>query len=568
MPPRSDPFAHFPQYYIRDLPAAAAASPSTSGGGGKVKNKRRRAGLDYSTSLHSRFFPKSSREGIRQIHPLSPHSINEDAEIRFFFKTGPEELVRLLPRPIRIRCEWKLDNPDYDDSAQFNPATNNYKETAKHLYWSPIKKIDKHGSYVGASTPYTLFFQGADIQLNGDRIEQTSGGLRDIASGMYQACQGCFMSQSEIEQYYGSNYDIATAEQHHAVGDTTVTADTNIKRARENLTFSSSQSEYIGRTRIYQVGMDSFCLLGNRTNHTLAKIEGRSMREGNYLPPNTAVMIVLRRALPFYRYVESSSISDGTYFSGAAAAAASIAELKKVKQVLHSVTLTVESVKLKNPAAYLQYDDRLISYYHDLPDLIVHTVPFTFSSTETVFLIPPYTRLVYVSFLYNSTNTFIESLNKNQSFRMRVPDSLRSMRFEWEGEPLHFLNGLRYITGADKANIDSETRTEFESYLKMRNLNGRSMEDFFPPSGCASYCSCIPLDLTKMQWSGKYAVLKVSCTFETAAPQGAFLFGLGVREWVLRGKGKAEHRRWTLAPVHRDPMHESGGVSAVGGVAG
>ena len=488
--------------------------------------------------------------------------------VSFFLKTGPEELVRILPRAITVRAEWRQENSEYDASVQFDAAAGNYNKTEKYIYWTPTKLPAKHGSYLDASAPFLLFFQGADIQLNGDRIEQTSGGIREITAGYYQACQACFMSKSELEQYYGSTYDIATAEQHDAVGDTTVTADANILAARESLTFSSSQSQYARRTRIYQLGIDAIPLLGNRKCHTLAKIEGRSVQEGNYLPPNTAVMITLKKSLPPYRYLERAGVSDGTYFSTASASAASIAEAKKIQQILHSITLTMESVRLKNPSAHLQFENKLINYYQDLPDMIVHTVPFTFSSTETVFLIPPYTRLVYVSWLYNSTNTFLENSHKNQSLRMRLPDSLRRIKFDWEGEPLHFLRGLNYVTGSDKENIDSETRAELETYLKLRNLNGRPMEDFFPKSGCASYRSCIPLDLTKMQWSGKYAVLKVSCTFDTAAPQGAFLFGLGVREWVLRGRGSAEHRRWTLAPVHADPMHESGGVSAVGGVAG
>ena len=536
--------------------------------GGKAWNltPRKDAGFVYNKPLK---FGGPKLDKVMQKSVSISASSSPDSEILTFkFSTGPHEVARFMPMPISLRYVMKVTTPKRAVVAGV-PWAN----ADKPLGLTADPEKNNFRIYIDPFSPAQAFFDSAWLVVDNEDITLLSRGDRDAHLGGFAAnAQRCFMTSEERKKWYNETGIVRDT------GDWTKLAQgETVKGRAEEFTkqkydFNQEQKDVLRKTdfglwsnpepRVIRLGIEGVPFLSYPRNFIMSKLTGEKQSANwGFLPPNTSVIVQLRRTLPHQRNLEQVTIpyklveeggtenlafhdvADDEYFSN-----------KKVTVAPSEVTTTIEDIKLEmevlkfDPSVaskmLAKFDRPVMNYVFDAHDMQIQRVPAGQNVAKVSFSVDKNVKLAVVNFAYQNNVFYNKESNHNCSYRATMPEGISKLSFTFMGEPLI----TEEFTQLENLNQTLSGET-YNRYLEQRGLLDKDNPHYFPEKGLAPYRMYFPLDLTTFSPDGPRE-LEVTMTFTSgsASPEGLLVLCDKIYESTLTRLHTQGKKDWIIKP--------------------
>ena len=539
---------------------------SDDGGAGKSWTSTPRRAAGFASSRKSAFGgPKLDKCVLRSVPIASSGSPNAEV-LTFKFTTGPHEVARLLPQPLTIKYQMKAPNP-HRTTAVGDPQTDWYNTPGNVPVVSTNPGEIEFRVYVDPSAPTPVFFDRVNVVLDQEDVTlQQRGGSGGYLSGFTASAQRCFMNNEERKRWFG---------------DPAIVKDSDDWAALHKGPFGAEQTAVLWKTsfgqngdiepRTIRLGFEGIPFMGFPKNFTLCKLLGvEPQASWGFLPPNTSVIVQLRRTsphrrnleqpvIPYKKHIPASGSTDASdvlayhrvgdtkYFSDEALAQ----QPTEVITEILDAKLEIEVLKFDPSVAakmLAKFDRPTMTYVFDTHDTQIQRVDPGQSVARVGFVIDRNVKLAVVNFAFQH-NVFFDAASKhNCSYRAVLPDYLEKLTFTFMGEPViaEELTGL-----AKKGSNVSMSAVTLKRYLDQRNLLDRDNPEIIPQKpNVKGYRMYFPLDLSSFAPDGA-RTLEVTMTFTAGkmSPAGLLVLCDKIYQAALtRSVAKGGQKDWVIKP--------------------
>ena len=544
----------------------------------KGEKKKRRRGKDGASSSPSSQYARREWPGFEPTrpvkfkvpsidkvvirhYPLAPNTDRSQEVLTFSFTTGPHELVRLLPLPVRVKYKVRQKNvhaaghkydtspaQPWQDKDWFYTHPLSKEGTTKKALGAAgsadagkmVRAVFSPKAYIDPFAPTQAFFESATVMLDGEDVTEQLK-RQGVWNGFTAYAQRCFMSSGERLRYYGTKGYVGTSEDWEALDEVTS------HEARETLKLTDFGAYNQGaQPRVIDLGFEGVPFLGYPKNFLLSKLAGVDPPlSWGILPPSTKVVVQLRRPSPTGKYLEQHTVAVNAadnskpeerqmdqkeFFTDGNMSNAPM----KTSVDIEDVHLGVEVLKFhpaSSKAMLEAYSRPRMSYFFDYHDMQVQRVLPSQKEATVVFSIDKCVKLAVLSFAFQPNVYYTESKKHNLSYRSVLPANLESLRITFMGEPL-IAEELGSLSSADTA--ESVSAAALRQYQTDRGWTDKNHpEDLVPRGGeVKSYKAMLPLDLSAFSPDGARELVVTMAFNDTMSPAGA---AGAVRQDLQRG---------------------------------
>ena len=246
-------------------------------------------------------------------------------------------------------------------------------------------------------------------------------------------------------------------------------------------------------------GMDGHFAIGNQ-NNALRALTGQ-MRSNSFLPLGVQASFTLMKRKPDIEAgIERADVNDTRFFSHLADAIQAPGTHPALAVTIKSVTLTYESVLLKDQGDVARISRSPLRYYFDYVIMRCNTLASGVLHDHQKIQLPRHTMFVYLIFQLESHFIPAGRANAYLSNRFKFPPNLDEIHLNLTGkEGLVFQRGFKGVSQA--AGRHSTSMRLYVSELIKQGLYTKTFDDFFPVPHADTHAfdQAILLDLTPYQ---------------------------------------------------------------------
>jgi len=432
---------------------------------------------------------------VKTSGPYHTGNINTESFWHFVIRSSKNEWIRFNPDSISVLVYGSYNNPTRD-------ATNR----------DPKVSAEKHALMAGIGAPFmyldpsvmgTGFVHRCDVSINNVPVPTNSFVGQTLLQ--YVRCSRVFNHQAK--NFIALSSDVASSATRSNLSST-------MKKAVSAFDYFDALSDKGARIPIYLDGIFPF----SRKNSTSESVDKK--REPNlYFPPDTTVEIKLHVYRSKNEAIFHHQLNLSDYF-GPDAATAPNADITLTFQ---EVILEYEAVELKaseHVKAMKQYlAGGMGTYTYDIIRGQFQSLESGQSSTQSVFQIPEYARIIYILYIPDWATFPMESTKKPLSGLSRFPVNSTSISIDFAGEQ-NLITSRFENFGVQNSNHEISKKIYYNHLRKNRMINC-SYEQLFPrEKGVYSVIQGFVLDVQDSM-SDKIELLTIQHEFATTSSSPA-----------------------------------------------
>lgn len=347
---------------------------------------------------------------VKTSGPYHTPDINTESYWHFVIRSNKNEWIRFNPDSISLVVYGSYNNPTRDAASRV-PATAAEKHALQAGIGAPFMYLDP--SVMGTSFVYRV-----DVSINNVPVP-TNSYVGNLLL-QYVRCARIFNHQAK--NFIALNTDIASTA-------TRANLNSAMKKATSAFDYFDPLSSQGARIPVYLDGIFPF----SRKNSTSESID-KTREQNLYFPPDTSVEIRVHVYRSKMEGVFHHQLSMSDYF-GLGVATTPDADITLTFQ---QVILEYEAVELKaseHIKAMKQYlAGGLGTYTYDIVRGQHQSLESGQSSTQTVFQIPEFARIIYILYIPDWATFPMESTKKPLSGFTRFPANVTSISLGFAGE--------------------------------------------------------------------------------------------------------------------------------------
>ena len=349
---------------------------------------------------------------VKTSGPYHTPDINTESYWHFVIRSNKNEWIRFSPDSISLLIYGSYNNPAQDTSST-----------------DPEKKAAKHALQAGAGLPFmyldpsvmgTSFIHRVDVTINNVPVPTNSY----VGNLLLQYVRAARIFNHQAKNFLALNTDVASASTRSSLSST-------MKKAVSAFDYYDPLSSQGARIPVYLDGIFPF----SRKNATSESID-KTREQNLYFPPDTCVEIRVHVYRSKTEALFHHQLSLDEYFSTTRTSVT--APNTDITLTFQQVILEYEAVELKAPEhikAMKQYlAGGLGTYNYDIIRGQHQSLEAGQSSTQTVFQISEFARIIYILYIPDWATFPMKSTNKPLSGFTRFPENVTSISIGFAGE--------------------------------------------------------------------------------------------------------------------------------------
>lgn len=430
---------------------------------------------------------------VKTSGPYHSGNINTESYWHFVIRSNKNEWIRFNSDSISVLIYGTYNNPSKDTASR-----------------DPEKLADKHALMAGVGAPFmyldpsvmgTGFIFRCDVSINNVPVP-TNSFVGNLLLH-YVRCSRVYNHQAK--NFIATSSDVTSSATRSGLNGA-------MKKAVAAFDYFEPLSDKGARIPVYLDGIFPF----SRKNSTCESID-RQKEPNLYFPPDTTVEIKLHVYRSKTEAIFHHQLTLSDYFSTTVTAAT--APNTDITLTFQEVILEYEAVELKaseHVKAMKQYlAGGMGTYNYDIIRGQHQSLEGGQSSTQTVFQISEFARLIYVLYIPDWATFPMESTRKPLSALTRFPLNATSISIGFAGETNLITERFENFGVMNKNHEIS--KKIYYNYLKKHRMINCSFEQLFPrEKGVYSLIQGFVLDVQDSM-SDKIELLTLQHEFATTA---------------------------------------------------
>ena len=434
---------------------------------------------------------------VKTSGPYHTGNINTESYWHFVIRSNKNEWIRFNPDSISVLLYGSYNNPSRDPSNV-----------------SAVRSAEKHALMAGTGKPFmfldpsvmgTGFVYRCDVSINNVPVPTNSF----VGNLLLQYVRCSRVYNHQAKNFLAVSSDVASSATRAGLNQV-------MKKAVAPFDYFQELSDKGARVPVYLDGVFPF----SRKNSTSESID-RQKEQNLYFPPDTTVEIKLHVYRSKTEAIFHHQLTLDDYFSTTLAAATP--PNADITLTFQDVILEYEAVELKaseHVKAMKQYlAGGMGTYNYDIVRGQHQTLESGQSSTQTVFQISEYARIIYVLYIPDWATFPMESTKKPLSALTRFPLNATSISIGFAGEQNLITDRFENF-GVMESNHEISKKIYY-NYLKRNRMINCTYEQLFPRErGIYSLIQGFVLDVQDSM-SDKIELLTIQHEFATTSTSPA-----------------------------------------------
>ena len=430
---------------------------------------------------------------IKTSGPYHTPDINTESYWHFVIRSNKNEWIRFSPDSISLLVYGSYNNPARDTTSI-----------------EPEKKAAKHALQAGVGLPFmyldpsvmgTSFIHRVDVTINNVPVPTNSY----VGNLLLQYVRAARIFNHQAKNFLALSTDVASTSTRSSLSST-------MKKAVSAFDYYDPLSSQGARIPVYLDGIFPF----SRKNATSESID-KTREQNLYFPPDTCVEIRVHVYRTKTEALFHHQLNLDDYFSATRTSAT--APNTDITLTFQQVILEYEAVELKAPEhikAMKQYlAGGLGTYNYDIIRGQHQSLEAGQSSTQTVFQISEFARIIYILYIPDWATFPMKSTNKPLSGFTRFPENVTSISIGFAGEQ-HLITE-RFENFGIRGTDSEITKKIFYNEGKSNRKHNLSFHQIFPrEKDVYSLVQAFVLDV-KDYMSDKVELLTIQHEFASTA---------------------------------------------------